>query len=617
LIGNAIELAADPVQFWVQTAKKFGPAYRVRYPTAFNGEMTVLAGIEANRFAAHYGHEVFTTKQYYQRLTRETGTDNYICALDGAPHAYFRSVMKPALSREGAAPFVQDMIEMVEARVRSLPEAGVISALEFVERLTVDQLSLAASGCPMKDADYDHLTRFAKTFVGSSVAGQPEFFLKLPGYKKSKSAFHLFINDGVLEHERRSSDSDRRPDLMDIVARAVYPDGSPFNEADRVANGHLPYANGFIYAGRICATMLYALLKHPSILKIVQTEIDAAFAEGTPTLKTIRRMTMLHNCIKETHRRYPVAPAVPRFAARTFEFAGYTIPRGTYLFVAVVLPHFDERYFADPYKFDPARFAPPRSEAARPHVYAPYGIGTHVCLSVGLVETVVMTTMAALLHTLNLELHPPDYEMRTAIDPVPGPESRFRLRVVGRRQAGTGVLEGELESVFPSLSLSADRIARRLYPRGSTIIRQGDVADEFFIVVDGEVEIERTNSSGVVEHLARIGRGGYFGEIGLLHGLPRTATVRASEDGVTVLVISRELFMQMVSEHDLISDEIAEMAKRRLMVSQLADAMPGLDSAALAKVSTHLERRRFVPGEVVIQQGDEFGDDFVAAQGEL
>ncbi|HSU89237.1 MAG TPA: hypothetical protein VLL56_10395 [Terriglobia bacterium] len=27
LIGNAIELAADPVQFWVQTAKKFGPAY--------------------------------------------------------------------------------------------------------------------------------------------------------------------------------------------------------------------------------------------------------------------------------------------------------------------------------------------------------------------------------------------------------------------------------------------------------------------------------------------------------------------------------------------------------------------------------------------------------------
>jgi cytochrome P450 len=61
------------------------------------------------------------------RLTRETGTDNYICALDGASHAYFRRVMKPALSREAAAPFVQDMIEMVEAKAHSLQEGGVIS----------------------------------------------------------------------------------------------------------------------------------------------------------------------------------------------------------------------------------------------------------------------------------------------------------------------------------------------------------------------------------------------------------------------------------------------------------------------------------------------------------
>ena len=135
-------------------------------------------------------------------------------------------------------------------------------------------------------------------------------------------------------------------------------------------------------------------------------------------------------------------------------------------------------------------------------------------------------------------------------------------------------------------------------------------------MVDGQVEVERTSSSGVVEHLARIGRGGYFGEIGLLHGVPRTATVRASGGGVTVLVMSRESFMQMVTEHDLISFEIAEMAKRRMMVSQLADAIPGLDSAALAKVSTHLERQSFAPGQIVIQQGDEADRFYVIVGGE-
>ena len=37
LIGNTIEVAAEPIQFWVDAANKYGPAYRVRYPTAPNG----------------------------------------------------------------------------------------------------------------------------------------------------------------------------------------------------------------------------------------------------------------------------------------------------------------------------------------------------------------------------------------------------------------------------------------------------------------------------------------------------------------------------------------------------------------------------------------------------
>src|SRR6516225_7255696 len=95
LLGNALEMAKDPIQFWVGAARKHGSVFRVRYPTA-PGEMTVISGLAANEFATKHGHEVFTTREYYQKLTRETGTTNYICALDGDNHAYFRSVVKPA-----------------------------------------------------------------------------------------------------------------------------------------------------------------------------------------------------------------------------------------------------------------------------------------------------------------------------------------------------------------------------------------------------------------------------------------------------------------------------------------------------------------------------------------
>ena len=210
ILGNAIEIAADPVQFWVKAARKYGPAYRVRYPTALNGEMTVLAGITANQFASRHGHEVFTTRQYYQRLTHETGTDNYICALDGDPHAYFRKVMKPALSREAAAPFVQDMIRLVEAKVRDFATGAVVPTLKFAQRLTLDELSLAAAGCPMSDAQFADLGRFATTFVGSGVGGRPEFLLKMPSYKRAKNAVHRFLDKMLAQHEQPPADPGHR-----------------------------------------------------------------------------------------------------------------------------------------------------------------------------------------------------------------------------------------------------------------------------------------------------------------------------------------------------------------------------------------------------------------------
>jgi hypothetical protein len=45
----------------------------------------------------------------------------------------------------------------------------------------------------------------------------------------------------------------------------------------------------------------------------------------------------------------------------------------------------------------------------------------------------VATTIAALLHTLDLRLDPPDYTLRTTVNPLPGPARGFTLRVAGRR----------------------------------------------------------------------------------------------------------------------------------------------------------------------------------------
>jgi L-tyrosine C(3)-methyltransferase len=75
---------------------------------------------------------------------------------------------------------------------------------------------------------------------------------------------------------------------------------------------------------------------------------------------------------------------------------------------------------------------------------------------------------------------------------------------------------------------------------GHTLCRQGEPGEEFFLILEGEVEIERDG-----EQVARLGPGGFFGELALLANRPRTATVGAITD-TTLLVLDRRGFRRVV-----------------------------------------------------------------------
>jgi CRP-like cAMP-binding protein len=62
------------------------------------------------------------------------------------------------------------------------------------------------------------------------------------------------------------------------------------------------------------------------------------------------------------------------------------------------------------------------------------------------------------------------------------------------------------------------------YPPETQIIRQGDPGDAFYVLIDGNVEVTRDGA-----HLADLGAGSSFGEVALIRGLPRNATVSASD----------------------------------------------------------------------------------------
>jgi len=82
---------------------------------------------------------------------------------------------------------------------------------------------------------------------------------------------------------------------------------------------------------------------------------------------------------------------------------------------------------------------------------------------------------------------------------------------------------------------------------GEQIIRQGDPADNFYVIEDGRVEVTQTQANGQSQLLRQMAAGELFGEIGLLSRVPRTANVTAITDG-TLISLPGKAFLELVSE---------------------------------------------------------------------
>ena len=93
----------------------------------------------------------------------------------------------------------------------------------------------------------------------------------------------------------------------------------------------------------------------------------------------------------------------------------------------------------------------------------------------------------------------------------------------------------------PVLEFMARELEEVDVPAGRTFIREGEPGDRFYAIVDGEV---RVTAGG--QEIARLGPGGYVGEIALLRDVPRQATVTAVAD-TRLLALDREPFLEAVT----------------------------------------------------------------------
>uniref|UniRef100_A0A915P7D1 cAMP-dependent protein kinase regulatory subunit n=1 Tax=Meloidogyne floridensis TaxID=298350 RepID=A0A915P7D1_9BILA len=141
--------------------------------------------------------------------------------------------------------------------------------------------------------------------------------------------------------------------------------------------------------------------------------------------------------------------------------------------------------------------------------------------------------------------------------------------------------------------------------QGEIIIEQGEEGDNFYVIESGEVDCFVNG-----EFVLSVKEGGSFGELALIYGTPRAATVVAKTPTVKLWAIDRLTYRAILMG--------STMRKRKMYdeflskVSILAD----LDKWERANVADALEQCQFEPGTRIVEQGQPGDEFFIIVEGE-
>jgi signal-transduction protein with cAMP-binding, CBS, and nucleotidyltransferase domain len=97
---------------------------------------------------------------------------------------------------------------------------------------------------------------------------------------------------------------------------------------------------------------------------------------------------------------------------------------------------------------------------------------------------------------------------------------------------------------------------------GQTVVNEGDPSDAFYVIAKGEALVVQSDESGTEHIINTLKEDQYFGEIGIMRGDVRNATIRA-KTSLEIIAVSREAFKMMVQSSKQTAEEIARVASTR------------------------------------------------------
>jgi len=172
--------------------------------------------------------------------------------------------------------------------------------------------------------------------------------------------------------------------------------------------------------------------------------------------------------------------------------------------------------------------------------------------------------------------------------------------------ASTALL-GHLEIAVENLVV--DALAEKKVTAGTEIITQGDQADYFYVLDEGECDVFKApEGGGEPVKVFEYSTGGSFGELALLHGEPRAASVRARTD-CKLWLLDRDTFRKI-----MVTAGQRSMQNRTKFLDNVS-LLSDLQQFEKFKIAEAMEMRTFNEGDTIIREGEDGKEFFIIHEG--
>ncbi|KAJ3999405.1 cytochrome P450 [Lentinula boryana] len=424
-LGNIFSLNNDvPAHGFHELARRFGEIYQLnllgRKVIFVSSYALVNELCDDSRFRKSVGGAL--------KETRNLLHDGIFTAFDGEiSWNVAHRLLVPAFGALRVRDMLEDMKEICDkmlSKWNDMPIDLNIDPTDDLTRVALDTIALCSMSYRLESFQSDSQPPFVQTMVDflqecNNRANRPkivQMFLNATNGKYQRDIEQMRDTAKAILQDRKANPTDRK-DMLNVMLRGRDPKtGAQMSDESIIDNLLTFLIAGHETTSGTMSFALYYLLKHPEVMKELQSEIDNVLGDQPVQLGDLTRMQYLNAVIRETIRLQPTAAIRAIYPLEDTVIGGgkYFVMKNEPIALQIWDLHRDISIWGlDAEEFKPERMLKENFELLPPNAWQPFGFGMRSCIGRAFAWQEMCLVLSSIVQRFDLALVDPSYELQT------------------------------------------------------------------------------------------------------------------------------------------------------------------------------------------------------------